>query len=205
MGQFLCFFQVLLRLPESVFEETHTRYVKLPWLGATKFHLLPLVSLATHCINEAEALLDGWMDVVFLLEGGEERGPEGAFFPRKKAAPLLLRARSIEMIVLSLLLERFILIFIICRLDHAICKYIYICVCIYFIIWVNVTTGYTLVKTRHSRVPINTYSVKRTQLIGRRALLPCRVRKTAGYTLSRLRFPRTVPRFSEMYPDLTGS
>ena len=49
------------------------------------------------------------------------------------------------------------------------------------------------------------YSVKRTQLIGRRPLSPCRVRKTAGYTLPRLLFSRTVPRFSEMYPDLAGS
>ena len=49
------------------------------------------------------------------------------------------------------------------------------------------------------------YSVKRTQLSGRRPLSPCRVRKTAGYTLPRLLFSRTVPRFSEMYPDLAGS
>ena len=56
------------------------------------------------------------------------------------------------------------------------------------------TAGYLLI-----------YSVKRTQLIGRRPLSPCRVRKTAGYTLPRLLFPRTVPRFSEMYPDLAGS
>ena len=49
------------------------------------------------------------------------------------------------------------------------------------------------------------YSVKRTQLIGRRPLSPCRVRKTAGYTLPRLLFSRTIPRFSEMYPDLAGS
>ena len=49
------------------------------------------------------------------------------------------------------------------------------------------------------------YSVKRTQLIGRRPLSPCRVRKTAGYTLRRLFFSRTVPRFSGMYPDLAGS
>ena len=69
---------------------------------------------------------------------------------------------------------------------------------------VNVTTGYTLVNTRHSRVP-TIYSVKRTQLIGRRPLSPCRVRKMAGYTLPRLLFSRTVPRFFEMYPDLAGS
>ena len=49
------------------------------------------------------------------------------------------------------------------------------------------------------------YSVKWTLLIGRRPLLPCRVRITAGYTLPRLLFSRTVPRFSEMYPDLAGS
>ena len=49
------------------------------------------------------------------------------------------------------------------------------------------------------------YSVKRTQLIGRRPLSPCRVRKTAGYTLPRLFFPRIVPRFSETYPDMAGS
>ena len=66
-------------------------------------------------------------------------------------------------------------------------------------------TGYTLVKMRHSRVPLLMYSVKRTQLIGQRPLSPCRVRKTAGYTLPRLLFSRTVPRFSEMYPDLAGS
>ena len=56
------------------------------------------------------------------------------------------------------------------------------------------TAGYLLI-----------YSVKRTLLIGRRPLSPCLVRKTAGYTLPRLLFPRTVPRFSEMYPDLAGS
>ena len=55
------------------------------------------------------------------------------------------------------------------------------------------TAGYLLI-----------YNVKRTQLIGRRPLLPCRVRKTAGYTLPRLLFSRTVPRLSEMYPDLAG-
>ena len=49
------------------------------------------------------------------------------------------------------------------------------------------------------------YSVKRTQLIGRRPLSPCRVRKTAGCTLPQLLFPRTVPRFSQMYPDLAGN
>ena len=49
------------------------------------------------------------------------------------------------------------------------------------------------------------YSVKRTQLIGRRPLSPCRVRKTAGYTLPRVLSPRMVPRFSEIYPDLAGS
>ena len=49
------------------------------------------------------------------------------------------------------------------------------------------------------------YSVKRTQLIGRRPRSPCRVRKTAGYTLPRVLFSRTAPRFSEMYPDLAGS
>ena len=69
---------------------------------------------------------------------------------------------------------------------------------------VNVTTRYTLVKTRHRRVSTY-YSVKRTQLIVRRPLLPCRVRKTAGYTLPRLLFSRTVPPFSEIYPDLAGS
>ena len=47
--------------------------------------------------------------------------------------------------------------------------------------------------------------MKRTQLIGRRPLSPCRVQKTAGCTLPRLLFPRIVPRFSEMYPDLAGS
>ena len=51
------------------------------------------------------------------------------------------------------------------------------------------TAGYLLI-----------YSVKRTQLIGRRPLSPRRVGKTAGYTLPCLLFPRTVPRFSEMYP-----
>ena len=49
------------------------------------------------------------------------------------------------------------------------------------------------------------YSVKRTQLIDRRPFSSCRVRKTAGYTLPRLLFSRTVPPFSEMYPDLAGS
>ena len=56
------------------------------------------------------------------------------------------------------------------------------------------TAGYLLI-----------YSVKRTHLIGRRPLSPCRVRKTAGYTLPRLLFSRTVPRFYEMDPDLAGS
>ena len=46
------------------------------------------------------------------------------------------------------------------------------------------TAGYLLI-----------YSVKRTQLIGRRPLLPCRVRKTAGYTLPHVYFS------PELYPD----
>ena len=54
------------------------------------------------------------------------------------------------------------------------------------------TAGYVLI-----------YSVKRTQPISRRPLSPCRVRKTAGYTLPRLLFSRTV--LSEMYPGLAGS
>ena len=72
--------------------------------------------------------------------------------------------------------------------------------------WVNVITGYTLVKTRHSRVQyLLIYSVKRAKLIGRRPLSPYRVGKTAGYTLPRLLFSKTVPRFSEIYPDLARS
>ena len=47
--------------------------------------------------------------------------------------------------------------------------------------------------------------MKQTQLIGRRPLSPCCVRKTTGYTVPHLLFSRTVPRFSEMYPDLAGS
>ena len=64
---------------------------------------------------------------------------------------------------------------------------------------------YTLAKTRHRVGYLLIYSVKRTQLFGRRPLSPCRVGKTAGYTLPRLLFSRTVPRFSETYPDLAGS
>ena len=71
----------------------------------------------------------------------------------------------------------------------------------FIIIWVNVTTGIPWSK-RDTTGYLLIYRVKRTQLIGRRPLSPCRVRKTAGYTLPRLLFLRTVPRFSELYPDL---
>ena len=70
---------------------------------------------------------------------------------------------------------------------------------------VNVTTGGISGLKRDTAGYLLIYSVKRTQLIGRRPLPPCRVRKTAGYTLPRLLFPRNVLRFSEMYPDLAGS
>ena len=69
---------------------------------------------------------------------------------------------------------------------------------------VNVQQGIPW-STRDTAGYILIYSVKRTQLIGRRPLSPCRVQKTAGYTLPRLLFSKTVPRFSEMYPDLPGS
>ena len=67
---------------------------------------------------------------------------------------------------------------------------------------VNVTTGYSLVKTRYSRVP--TYLKRETDTADWSTptfTLPCR-KNGRVYTLPRLLFPRTVPRFSEMYPDL---
>ena len=69
---------------------------------------------------------------------------------------------------------------------------------------VNDTTGYTLVKRRHSRVP--TYLQRETDTADW---------STPTFTLSRPKnggvypatstFPRIVPRFSVMYPDLSGS
>ena len=91
-------------------------------------------------------------------------------------------------------------------------RHIYILLCFvavsmaFYFFWVYVTTGYIPWSKRDTAGYLLIYSVKRTQLIGRRPLSPCRVRKTAGYTLPRLLFSRTVvPRFSEMYPDLAGS
>ena len=70
---------------------------------------------------------------------------------------------------------------------------------------VNVTTGYTLVKTRHSRVP--TYLQRETDTadwLTPTFTLPCP--KNGGvYTLLCLLFSRTVPRFAGMYADLAGS
>ena len=73
------------------------------------------------------------------------------------------------------------------------------------LIRVNVTTGYNTLSKRDTAGYLLVYSVKRTQLISRCPLSPFRVRKTVGYTLPRLLFSKTVPRFSEMYPDLAGS
>ena len=74
---------------------------------------------------------------------------------------------------------------------------------------VNDTTRYTLVKTRHSRVP--TYLQRETDTadwLTPSFTLPCPKNGgvyPAASTLPRLLFSRTVPRFSEMYPDLAES
>ena len=75
----------------------------------------------------------------------------------------------------------------------------------YVILWVNVTTGcYTLVKTRHSRVP--TYLQRETDTADWSTptfTLPCP--RNGGVYPATSTFLTTVPRFSELYPDLAGS